>query len=173
MSTVKINTCDRDWFNRDYVFYNKEGNPVNILFDEELGYYKGKLYFEENSSDTFKNLEISTFERIRGFEYQQYNSDTNIDELFTEKFQLFNTNGMSIVGNTNSVSVTKIEAVNDRTDFFSKWIYGQAINTIFRKGEEIKFNRDIFGINSKETYTVISTKTNAVMIITELITKNL
>jgi len=166
LSTIKINTCDQNWFNRDYVFYNKKGNPINILFDEELGYYKGKLYFEENSSDTFKNLEISTFERIRGFDYQQYNSDTKTDELSTEKFQLFNTNGMSIIGNTSSIGVTKVEAVNDRKDFFSKWIYGQAINTIFRKGEEIKFSRDIFGINSKETYTVISTKTNAVMIIT-------
>ena len=85
MSTIKINTCDKDWFGKDYVFYDKNGNPMNILYDEELDQYKGKLYFDQNGSDTFKTLELNLFERIRGFEYQQYNIGTSssYDELET------------------------------------------------------------------------------------------
>lgn len=168
MSTVKINTCDKEWFGKDYVFYNKSGNPMNILYDAELDIYKGKLYFPENSSDTFKTLEVNTFERIRGFEYQQYNTGTGStasDELLTEKFQLFNTEGIEFIGNNHTVQVDKIEAVNNREDFYSKWIYGEDINTSFPSGTEIKFNRSLFGINENESYTVIKTKRNAVMII--------
>jgi len=172
LPTVKINTCDKDWFGRDYVFYDQNGNPMNILYDEELDTYRGKLYFPENSSDTFKTLEISTFERIRGFEYQQYNlatgSTSGVDELFTNKFQLFNTEGIELVGNTFSVDVTKIEPVNDRSDFYSKWVYGSKIDLVFSPGTEIKFNRSIFSINSNETYTVINTKKDAILIITNM-----
>jgi hypothetical protein len=171
MATIKINTCDKDWFGRDYVFYDKKGYPMNILYDEELDMYKGKLYFPENSSDTFETLEVNTFERIRGFEYQQYDEE-NGDELFTKKFQLFNTDGIEFIGNTFSASVTKIESVNDRSDFSSKWIYGSKIDLLFPPGTEIKFNRSIFSINNNETYTVVNTQKDAVLIITSMDNKN-
>jgi hypothetical protein len=170
LPNIKINTCDKDWFGRDYVFYDKNGNPINILYDETLKQYKGKLYLPENSSDTFRTLELNTFERIRGFEYQQYYDGQGItasyDELKTEKFQLFNTEGIEFVGNTFSVSVTKIEAVNNRNDFYSKWVFGNQADLLFPLGSEIKFSNPIFGINNEETYTVVSTKKNAILIIT-------
>jgi len=171
LATVKINSCDKDWFNRDYVFYDGQGNPMNIIFDQQLGYYTGKMFFQENSSDTFKTLEINTFERIKGFEYQQYfqpNQQENLaeDELQLEKFQLFNTHGIELKGNRFSSVVRKIEAVNDSEEFFSKWIYGEGIDNFFEEGTEIKFNRDIFDITTQKVYTVIQTKRNAILIIT-------
>lgn len=167
--TIKINTCDKEWFGKDYVFYDKQGNPMNILYDDTLDMYSGKLFFDQNSSDTYKTLEINSFERIRGFEYQQYYEGEffSYDELKTQKFQLFNTNNIEFIGNQNSVSITKIEAVNDEEGFFSKWIYSDTdIQNLFPRGTEIKFNRDIFGIASNETYTVIASKIGAIMIIT-------
>lgn len=170
MSTIKINTCDKDWFGKDYVFYDKNGNPINILYDEELDQYKGKLYFDQNGSDTFKTLELNLFERIRGFEYQQYNIGTssNYDELETQKFQLFNTEGINLIGNQEKVEVTKIESVNSRPDYYSKWVYGEKMDLLFPLGTEIKFNKTVFTINSNETYTVVNQKQNAILIITSM-----
>jgi hypothetical protein len=164
-TTIKINTCDKDWFGRDYVFYDKNGNSINILYDQELDLYKGKLYFPENSSDTNEVLEINTFERIKGFEYQQYSSDSN-DQLFTQKFQLFNTDKIEFIGNSYSVDITRIESVNNDPNFKSKWLYGTKVDYYFPLGTEIKLNRDIFGISSNETYTVVNSKKDAILIIT-------
>ena len=168
MSTIKINTCDKEWFGRDYVFYDSSGNPININYDTELGIYQGKQFFPENSSDTFKELEVNIFERIKGFEYQQYliGTGSTSNELFTQKFQLFNTEGMGFVGNTQSVSVTRIEAVNNDPEYNSKWITGENIDLLFPYGTEIKFNRQIFSINDEDTYTVVNSKQNSVLIIT-------
>ena len=168
MPTVKINTCDKDWFNRDYVFYDNKGNPMNILYDSELRRYTGRQYFPENSSDTFKELELNVFERIKGFEYQQYTVGTGstTNELLTRKFQLFNTEGIQFVGNTQSVSVTKIEAVNKDPQYYSKWVYGDNIDLLFPYGTEIKFSQDIFSISDEELYTVVNSKQDAVLIVT-------
>jgi len=171
LPTIKINTCDRESFNRDFVFYDGKGNPMNILYDQQLDYYTGKLFFPENSSDTFKTLEINTFERIKDFEYQQYKKpddpeDPFEDELILEKFQLFNTHGIELKGNQFSSKVKKIESVNDNEEFFSKWVYGEGVDNFFPIGTEVKFNRDIFDITTEKTYSVIQTKRNAILIIT-------
>lgn len=172
MSTIKINTCDKEWFGKDYVFYDKSGNPINILYDAELDQYKGTLYFSENSSDTFEELEINTFERIRGFEYQQYTGPTGPDEILTQKFQLFNTDGMNLIGNTQSSNVSRIESVNNRSDFYSKWIFGKKIDLLFPHGTEVKLNKSVFGLNHQETYTVINSKQNAILIISSMDNKS-
>ena len=168
MSTIKINTCDKEWFGRDYVFYDSKGNPINILYDAELDLYQGRQYFPENSSDTFEELEINIFERIRGFEYQQYNVGTGStsNELLTQKFQLFNTEGMGFVGNTQSVTITRIEAVNKNPNYHSKWISGDNIDLLFPHGTEVKFNKSIFSISNNDTYTVVNSKQDSVLIIT-------
>ena len=169
MSTVKINTCDKDWFGKDYVFYDGNGNPINILYDQTLEQYRGNRYMPENSSDTFKEDQLYIFERIKGFEYQQYNVGTNsvnTNELYTEKFQIFNTEGIEFLGNTFSVQVTKVESVNRNSNFYSKWVYGEGIDLLFPNGTEVKFNRPIFSLSSEETYTVVNSKQNAILIIT-------
>lgn len=173
-TTIKINTCDKEWFGKDYVFYDSSGNPININYDEELGIYKGKQFFPENSSDTFKELEINMFERIKGFEYQQYNVATGstTNELLTQKFQLFNTEGFGFVGNTQSVDVTHIEAVNNDPNYNSKWISGDSIDLLFPYGTEVKFNRPIFSISSSDSYTVVGSKQNSILIITSDDNKN-
>jgi hypothetical protein len=172
--SVKVNTCDKDSFGKDYIFYDTSGNPININYDAELDLYQGRQYFPENSSDTFKELEINMFERIKGFEYAQYNTETGstVSELLTQKFQLFNTEGVGFVGNTQSVNITHIEAVNNDASYNSKWISGDGIDLLFPYGTEVKFNRQVFSISDDETYTVVNSKQDSILIITADNNKN-
>ena len=169
MSTIKINTCDKDWFGKDYIFYDSDGSPININYDEELDMYRGKLYFDSNSSDTFKSLELNLFERVRGFEYSQYTSSTSsiVDELYTKKFQLFNTEGIDFYGGNTSINITKILAVNNRADYYSKWIFGDNIDIKFKIGDNVKFSSSIFGISDRKVFTILGKKRGAVLILTD------
>ena len=47
MSTIKINTCDKEWFGRDYLFFNKNGDALNFKYDETLDKYQGNYYFNK------------------------------------------------------------------------------------------------------------------------------
>ena len=176
MSTIKINTCDKEWFGKDYLFFNKEGNSLNINYDEGNNMYMGDLYFDMNGSDTFKSESISMFERVGGFEYQQYNisGSQSSDELFTYKFQLFNERGVSFLGSTYSSSIiTKIEAVNNDQYFYSKWVYGLNFDNIYPHGSMVKFDSTLLEFNNlNNTYTVVGSKKNAIMIISNVDNKS-
>ena len=44
------------------IFFNKEGYPYNFQYNEEK--WEGKIYFDENSSDTFKTIGLYIFEKV-------------------------------------------------------------------------------------------------------------
>ena len=145
------------------VFFNKEGDYLNFRYDDISQTYNGDLMFHENSSDTFKTIGLYVFEKISSFEYES-------TSLALEKFQLFNEYGLNITGNIYELqSILRIEAVNNDPSFRSKWIYGVNFESKYPIGSEIVFNSPIFEFSSQlKSYTVVSSKKGAVMIISSL-----
>lgn len=146
----------------DLVFFDKEGNYLNFQYDTNLELWTGDLIFHENSNDTFKTIGLYLFERVPAFEF------TN-DYLKLQKFQLFNEFGFNITSNTwGSQQILKVEAINNDSSFFSKWLYGEDFERKFTLGSEIRFDQSIFEFtDSNKTYTVVSSKKGAVMILSD------
>ena len=145
------------------IFFNKEGDSLNFKYNESSNIFEGDILFHENSNDTFKTYGLYMMERVPSFEFESPN------ELTTRKFQLFNENGIHFYGsNYKSQKVNKIEPVNNDPNFSSKWIYGDNFETKFPVGSLIKFDSDIFEFNNTDkTYVVVSSKANAIMIISD------
>lgn len=150
------------------IFFDKNGNNVNLNYNEDSEKYEGRLFFDENSDDTFKTITLNTFERIEPFDFQL--NDGESDELFLNKFQLFNEFGIDYQGTSfKDQKVELIEVTNEDPSFYSKWIYGENFESKFPKGTEIKFNEEITEFNSLDrTYTVVGSKKGAIMIISNM-----
>lgn len=148
-------------------FFDKEGNYLNFNYDPVSETYNGDLIFHENGSDTFKTIGIYTFERIPSFEFES-------NKLELEKFQLFNEYGFNITGNSyQNEPISRIEAVNNDTNFQSKWIYGVDFEKKYPIGSEICFNSPIFEfVDLTYTYTVVSSKKGAIMIVSSVDNKS-
>jgi len=143
------------------VFFNKEGDNLNFTYNQGAERWEGDLLFHENSDDTFKTIGLYTFERIPSFEYE------NIGNLKLRKFQLFNEYRLTFLGNSNfTQSITKIELPNLDPNFYSKWIYGDNFESKFPKGSQIIFDDGLFEFsNPNQSYTVVETKKNAILIL--------
>ena len=146
------------------IFFNKEGDNLNFTYNETLNRWEGDIIFHENSDDTYKTIGLYTFEKIPSFEYE------NVGNLKLKKFQLFNEYRFQFTGNTYfTQSITSIELTNLDSSFYSKWVYGDDFESKFPKGTQIKFNSPIFEFtNPLQTYTVVQTKKNAILILTNL-----
>ena len=144
------------------LWFNKEGDALNLNYDDTTGIYTGTLNFDQNSSDTFKTLGLYLFEKIDSFEFDSIDNDLGL-----QKFQLFNEKRFTFTGNSYfTQSVTAIEAVNNNSDFYSKWIYGIDFENKFPIGSCIIFNSPIFEFTVLNyTYVVVATKKNAIMIV--------
>lgn len=145
------------------IWFNQEGDALNMSQDSNTGIYNGTLFFDENSSDTFKTIGLYLFESVAPINLNSIGGD-----LSTQKFQLFNENRITITGNSNfTQSVIGISASNNNASFYSKWIYGQDFDIKFPVGSCITFNNNIFEFtNPSTTYTVSSVQRNAIMIVT-------
>lgn len=155
------------------IFFDKEGHAINFNFNESTERYEGNLLFHENSSDTFKTIGLYMFEKLPAFSYEQVD-DLGNDELWLNKFQLFNEFGIDFVGNKYSnEQIIKIESVNNDVNFYSKWIYGNNFESKFPLGSELKFDFSIAEFtNTDRTYTVVGSKKGAVMIISDMNNKS-
>lgn len=147
------------------LWFNKEGDALNINYDQTSDLYSGTLFFDQNSSDTYKTIGLYLFENIDSFEFDSIEGDLGL-----QKFQLFNENRFTFTGNSYfTQSITAIEPVNNRSDFYSKWIYGLDFEKKFPIGTCITFDLPIFEFsNPNYTYVVVSTKKNAIMIISAM-----
>lgn len=145
-------------------FFNKEGDYLNFSYNQTLERYEGDILFHENSNDTYKTFGLYTLEYIPSFEYE------NVGELTTRKFQLFNDYGIHFYGaKYQNEKVTLIEPVNNDPNFYSKWIYGENFESKFPVGTIIKFDSVILEFNNLDrTYVVVSSKKNAIMIISQM-----
>ena len=120
---------------QNLLFFDKEGNPLNFYYNETSERYEGDILFPENSSDTFKTQALYLFEKIPTFEYEDQSN------LSLRRFQLFNEYGFHFYQGVDTQSVTKIEPVNQEQDYFSKWVYGKNIESKYKLGTFIRFNK--------------------------------
>jgi hypothetical protein len=146
------------------LFFNKEGDNLNFRWRADQERWEGSLLFHENSDETFKTIGIYTFEQIPSFEFQAPGV------LKLEKFQLFNEYRFRYSGNAYSnQQVNLIQAANSDSSFYSKWLYGVDFEKKFPVGSEILFDTNIFEFsNPNRSYTVVSTKKNAILIISSV-----
>lgn len=148
------------------IFFNGNGFPLNFAYNEQEELYSGKLLFDENSTDTFKTIVLNMFEFVKSFSYQDGN---NLD---LEKFQLFNEFGFEYKAKTFSDQIiTNITKVNSNANFYSKWVEGPDFHNKFPIGTEVYFHdmliSDFVGPGPDlTTFTVVSNKQNAFMVIT-------
>lgn len=149
---------------KSLIFFNKEGDALNVQYNEATDRFEADIIFDENSSDTYKTYGLYTMERIPSFEFEAP------DLLNLEKFQLFNEWGFHFYGGiTTSQPVIAIEPVNNHPDFYSKWIYGYGLDAKYPTGSIIRFQNTFLEFtNTERTYVVISVKKDAIMIITEV-----
>ena len=119
------------------MFFNKEGYPYNFQYDSTGQTWSGKIFFDENSSDTFRTLCIYVFEDVKPY---------NFDNLFDlRESQLFNWSGITFIGKTfENQNITNIQEVNSNPNFYSKWIYGTDFDKKFPMGSVVYFN-DVIG----------------------------
>jgi len=142
------------------LFFDKEGNSLNYNYNEELERYEGDILFHENSSDTHKTQALYLFEKVSGFEYE------NPGSLTIRRFQLFNEKGFHFYRGTDSYQIDRIEPVNEDSDYYSKWIYGENFDSIFRKGSFIRFDSSIFEFTvTNVVYSVVGSKKGAILIL--------
>lgn len=148
---------------QDFRFFSKDGRLLNFQFNESRNIFEGKLFFDRNSNDTYKTQALYIFENV--------DSVTDKDVVTLERFQLFNDEGYSIVSGGKTGSITLIEPVNDLSTFKSKWVHGTDFHHTFQIGTIVKF----VGLSGEFaetsggkilTYTVVETKKDAVMLIT-------
>ncbi len=153
---------------KNLTIFNKEGDSLNILYNNNTEKYEGQLFFDENSSDTFKTISLYAFEKIKGFDFRLA-SDSS-DYLYPKKFQLFNEYDINFISDNSGKSVnlifTKIEPSNKDIKYYTKWIYGDNFESLFEIGSEIKFNNSITEfVSSNISYTIINKKKGAILII--------
>lgn len=144
------------------LFFNKEGDYLNFKYNDQWDRFEGNLIFDQNSTDTFRTIGLYTLEKIDSFEFE------SPGELSLNKFQLFNEFGLFFYrsGGVNE-QISKIEPVNNDPTFYSKWIYGNDFEKKFPIGTIIIFESPLLEFtNLTQTYTVVSTKKGAIMIIT-------
>lgn len=145
------------------VFYDKEGNYLNFNYNNVINRYEGDIIFPENSSDTFKTQILYTFESVKSFEFES-------SDLTINKWQLFNEYGFNFYnGAYKNEFIKYIEPTNNKSDFYSKWIYGDKFHLKFKVGTIIKFDNSLLEFtNLNKTYTVVSSKKDAILIISNL-----
>lgn len=146
------------------VFYNSLGYPHNFKLNDNI--WKGNIYFEPNSANLFKSLSMYVLESVPNIEYN--------GELDLINNEIYSDLGMSIFKYTNeNINIDNIKVVNESSNFYTKWIYGNRLNRLFPIGTMVSFD-GIFindGTNGwddlKDNYfNVLLTKKNAIMIAT-------
>lgn len=146
------------------IFFDKNGYPYNFQYDDVNKIWEGKIFFEENSSDTFRTLCLYLFESVPAY-------DINTEFSFHPS-ELFNYSGMTFVGATyQDEPISGITRVNSNSNFYSKWIRGENFDKKFPVGTVIQFN-DVTGTGDNDfysglTYNVLGTQKNAFLICSE------
>jgi hypothetical protein len=143
------------------IFFDKEGNSINFNYNNTLEKYEGDIIFHESSDDTYKTQALYLFENVNGFDYE------NIELLKLRKLQLFNEYGFHFYNSTyKNQKLNSIEPVNNDSEYFSKWLYGDLFDQKFTKGTLIKFEQNLFEFNNpNKFYPVLAVKENAILIL--------
>lgn len=160
--------------------FNDDGYPINLqksLDDNNEEYFLGELHFENNSSDTYKTLNLMLMEEVNGFEIQNLN-------LSLTKSSYYNLNDISYIPTKtlNGIKLDNITISNEAidNDFYTKWLWGKDIQVAFPKGTMVYIKglienypislHQFTSINQNDipTFLVIETKSNAILIKTRI-----
>lgn len=149
---------------KSLVFFNKEGDYLNIKYNNTTDRFEGDLLFHESSSDIYKTFGLYMMEYLPAFEY------AIPGDLALDRFQLFNEWGTHFYGaKSGTFSMTSIEPINNDPNFYSKWIYGTDFERFFPIGTFIMFDSAFLEFTDiKKTYAVIGAKKGAVMILSDM-----
>lgn len=111
---------------------------MNLNCDVDRDLLNGSIYFDRNSTDTFKTQGIYLFEKVPGSN-SQFQAELN-------RFQVFNTNGFITYPKYSapSLEITSIQLVNVSASYNTKWIYATDIDKYYYTGMWIYFE----GLNS-------------------------
>jgi hypothetical protein len=135
---------------KDLIFYNKEGHPINTQFNEELQYWNSSMFFDKNSTDTYKTLGIYLFEKIQPSQHTF--------QAYLDQYQVFNSDGFytwPIAKGSQPVQITDIKKSNNSSLFNTKWIYGNNIGNNIRSGDWCYF-QGLNGYHSTDFDTITS-----------------
>jgi len=115
------------------IYFNSAGYPINTQYNSDVNYQYASIYFDKNSTETFKSLGIFAFEEIQ--------PTNNTFQAYLDQYQLFNTEGFySWPPYTSSpVQITNILTTNISSAYNTKWIYGTNIELFFNAGDWIYF----------------------------------
>lgn len=140
---------------KDLRFYNKEGYPYNFLYNEINEIYEGKLFFDENSTDTFKTKCIYTFENI---------PEKSINkQLSLSHNEYYNYNGIHIKeGESKEKNILNIKNVNKSPNYYSKWIIGKNFDNLFPIGSFVTIENVDNDYNND--FIILDNKPDSVMI---------
>lgn len=158
------------------VFFNKEGYPMNLNYDDNLNMWNGKMYFDKNSTDTYKTQGIYMFEKIDG-------TNNTFDNVNLKQFQIFNTGEFRTYPkiHTDSYDITDISLENTSSNYNTKWITAEGIDKTFYAGMwcyftglEAYHNTDFNHLISGNTnaYKVLYVKKNKILIYTNTTNDN-
>lgn len=139
---------------KDLLFFNKEGYQMNLNYDESRDMLNGSIFFDRNSTDTFKTQGIYLFEKVPG------TNSTFQAEL--NRFQVFNTNGFITYPKYNAPSllITNIQVVNLSSAYKTKWIYATDIEKYYYTGMWIYFE-GLDSYHGTDFDTLVSSQINA------------
>lgn len=118
---------------KDLMFFNKEGYRMNLKYNDDINYHYGSMYFDKNSTDTFKTLGIYTFEKIAPTNYTF--------DAYLENYQLFNYQKIASKPRRTDqpITITDIKKSNNNASFYSKWIYADNIHIYLKPGDWFYF----------------------------------
>ena len=153
---------------RNLIFFDKDGNQLNIFFDESTKKYTSKLYFDENSDDTFRTYGLYVFEKIPEFTYQN-NDGVSEDFIKTKRLQVFNENNIEFKGNNGNsalYNIDKIYSTNTSNLHYTKWVQIKNIEKNIEVSDFIIFDTDFLDIIKNTPYTVVDKKKDAILILT-------
>jgi hypothetical protein len=149
---------------KNLIWFNKEGDFLNFNYNETSEKFEGNILFHENSTDTFKTAGLYMMEKVPSFSYELPG------ELTIEKFQLFNDYGLHLYsGKYKNQYILGIKPINNDSNFYSKWIFGDNFEKYFPLGTLIVFDTPFLEFtNINKTYTVVGSKKGAIMIISQM-----
>jgi photosystem II stability/assembly factor-like uncharacterized protein len=178
LGAVPTQSVAPDYFTlrvRTYKTY-KEWNPFEIYQKGDRVIYYGIIYESVIDNNKIKDPRkynnvgnwTSTFNYTLG-EYALYNKEIYQYIGTQSSFDTFGSQSNYEATSFATQSIIKIEATDDSDVLFTKWVYGENFQSKFPMGSTIRFDYGLLEfIDTTKYYEVVSTKKDAVMIISGL-----
>lgn len=147
----------------DLIFFDQNGNPYNFIWNESLERWEGTIHFLNGSTDTNQIKPIYVLERTE-------RKRISTESLYLERFQLFNETQFRIGPGSSDFSVTKVEAINNEKNFYTKKVHATGIGEVLKVGDRVAFSDDVLDIGSLANnyhYTVIGANADWINIVTQ------